>query len=177
MKAHSYLSAAGRLHMLDNCGLDEGRKVVRVWGIIKSSRTHGLDQLWLGWGRKRHEILFVWGFCLCSMKECGVLFGLEDGLFEQLPIQHRTKRTSANWTIILLNIQLLNIHLSRNYKIIVEKMNVKKLNVELTICWIGILGNWLDGKSQMLNWLFVQYFLVNMTCSNAFVGSTGHRLG
>ena len=113
-------------------------------------------------------------FCLCSTKACRVLFGLEDGLFEQLPIQHRTKRTSANWTIILLNIQLLNIHLSRNYKIIVEKMNVKKLNVELTTCWIGILGNWLDGKSQMLNWLFVQYFLVNMTCSNAFVGSPGH---
>ena len=30
LTAHSYLSAAGRLHMLDNCGLDEGRKVVRV---------------------------------------------------------------------------------------------------------------------------------------------------
>ena len=30
LKAHSYLSAAGRLHMLANCGLDQGRKVVRV---------------------------------------------------------------------------------------------------------------------------------------------------
>ena len=110
------------------------------------------------------------------MKGCGVLFGLEDGLFEQLPIQQRTKRTSANWTIILLNIQLLNIHISRNYKIIVEKMNVEKLNVELTKCSIGILGNWLDGKSQMFNRLFVQYFLVNVTCSNAFVGSTGHPI-
>ena len=53
-------------------------------------------------------------------------------------------------------------------------MNVEKLNVESTKCSIGILGNWLDGKSQMFNWLFVQYFLVNVTCSNAFVGSTGH---
>ena len=102
-------------------------------------------------------------------------FGLEDGLFEQLPIQQRTKRTSANWTIILLNIQLLNIHISRNYKTIVKKMNVEKLNVELTKCSIGILGNWLNGKRQMLNRLFVQYFLVNVTCSNAFGGSTGHR--
>ena len=102
-------------------------------------------------------------------------FGLEDGLFEQLPIQQRTKRTSANWTIILLNIQLLNIHISRNYKTIVKMMNVEKLNVELTKCSIGILGNWLNGKRQMLNRLFVQYFLVNVTCSNAFGGSTGHR--
>ena len=111
------------------------------------------------------------------MKGCGVLFGLEDGLFEQLPIQQRTKRTSANWTIILLNIQLLNIHISRNYKTIVKMMNVEKLNVELTKCSIGILGNWLNGKRQMLNRLFVQYFLVNVTCSNAFGGSTGHRSG
>ena len=110
------------------------------------------------------------------MKGCGVLFGLEDGLFEQLPIQQRTKRTSANWTIILLNIQLLNIHISRNYKTIVKMMNVEKLNVELTKCSIGILGNWLNGKRQMLNRLFVQYFLVNVTCSNAFGGSTGHLI-
>ena len=26
LKAHSYLSAAGRLHMLADCGLDQGRK-------------------------------------------------------------------------------------------------------------------------------------------------------
>ena len=30
LTAHSYLSAAGRLHMLAKCGLDQGRKVVRT---------------------------------------------------------------------------------------------------------------------------------------------------
>ena len=150
----------------------------RVWAFYYIRWGPEL-MVWINCGLD--EALNTFKFYLCevlSLLNEGMwcFFGLEDGLFEQLPIQQRTKRTSANWTIILLNIQLLNIHISRNYKTIVKKMNVEKLNVELTKCSIGILGNWLNGKRQMLNWLFVQYFLVNVTCSNAFGGSTGHRI-
>ena len=136
--------------------------------IIKSSRTHGLDQLWLGWGRKRLEILFVWGFVSAQWRHVvfylalrmvflnNYQFNIE--LKEHLPTEQLSYWTFNFWTFIFPEITkpLLKWWMLKSWML-------NWLNVQLAYwaidsmakdkCWIDFLFNtfWSMWHVQMLS--------------------------